>query len=106
MAGPSGILLLLDDLHWADTQSLQLLRHLATAARPMRMVLVGTFRESEVGADSALANLLAGLHREANVTRLPLGGLGDTDVLACTRRVDGGDRRQPVLRGRVVAASG
>ena len=82
-AGESaGLVVVVDDLHWADAQSLQLLRHLATAKQPMRLVVVGTFRESEVGAGTPLAGLLADLRREANVARVSLGGLGDLDLLA------------------------
>jgi len=78
----AGLVVIVDDLHWADAQSLQLLRHLATAKQPMRLVVVGTFRESEVGAGTPLAGLLADLRRESTVVRVSLGGLGDLDVLA------------------------
>ena len=40
------VVLVLDDLQWADVGSLQLLRHLVTSDRPMRLVVLGTFRDS------------------------------------------------------------
>jgi predicted ATPase/transcriptional regulator with XRE-family HTH domain len=69
IAGPAGTLLVLDDLHWADADALELLALLARAAgKPLRMV--GAYRESE--AQGPLAILLADLTHEglASVVRL------------------------------------
>ena len=75
------LLLLLDDLHWADKPTLTLLRHLVGASLPMRVLVLGTYRQSELSKDHPLTETLAALHREAGVTRLPLTGLDDVDVL-------------------------
>jgi tetratricopeptide (TPR) repeat protein len=75
------VLLVLDDLHWADRQSVQLLRHVVTCGRPMRLVVLGTFRDSDVTADDPIAELLPALHREQGVERVGLGGLGDDELL-------------------------
>ena len=109
------MVLVLDDVQWADAPSLQLLRHLVAWDQPLPVVVVATFRESEVGADHPLADVLAWLHREPGVTRISLRGLGDVELLALmeagaghavdedglalARRPGPGDRRQPVLRG-------
>ena len=74
------MLLVLDDLHWADHPSVQLLRHVLMAEVPMRVAVLGTFRDSEVGAEHPLAELLAKLHREAGVDRIPLRGLTEDDA--------------------------
>ena len=50
-------------LQWADSPSLQLLRHLVGSDQPLPVVLVGTFRDSEVGSEQPLADVLAWLHR-------------------------------------------
>ncbi len=76
------VVLLLDDLHWADRQTVQLLRHLVSAEAPLRLLVIGTFRESDVGSDHPLAETLAALHRESGVERLALRGLGDDELLA------------------------
>ena len=76
------VVLVLDDLHWADRQTVQLLRHVVSAEAPLRLFVIGTFRESDVGADHPLAEGLAALHRESGVDRLALGGLGDDELLA------------------------
>ena len=75
------IVLLLDDLHWADRQTVQLLRHVVSADVPLRLLVIGTFRESDVGADHPLAETLAALHRESGVERMALRGLGDDELL-------------------------
>lgn len=75
------VVLLLDDLHWADTASVQLMRHVLAAARPMRLLLVGTFRDSDVGPEHVLSDVLAALHREPGVARVALRGLTDADLL-------------------------
>jgi class 3 adenylate cyclase/tetratricopeptide (TPR) repeat protein len=72
------VLMLFDDIQWADKGSLLLLRHLAAVDRPMRLVVLATYRDNEV---SALLDTLAALHRHTGVTRLNLQGLDDGEVL-------------------------
>jgi class 3 adenylate cyclase/tetratricopeptide (TPR) repeat protein len=76
------VVLLLDDLHWSDRQTVQLLRHVVSAEAPLRLLVIATFRESDVGTDHPLAEALAALHRESGVERLSLRGLGDDELLA------------------------
>ena len=70
------IVLVLDDLQWADLPTVQLLRHVVGVDAPLRLFVIGTFRESDVGTDHPLAEVLAALHREPGVERLTLRGLG------------------------------
>jgi class 3 adenylate cyclase/tetratricopeptide (TPR) repeat protein len=76
------IVLVLDDLHWADNASLSMLRHLLAADPAMRVLVVGTYRDNELSNADALVETLAALHREQGVTRLDLAGLDDTGVVA------------------------
>ena len=69
------MLLVLDDLHWADRSTLQLLRHVARAPDEAALLIVGTYREMDVDADHALVALLADLRRDGVYERLPLAGL-------------------------------
>lgn len=64
-----------DDLHWADEDTLALLTALASAGGPV--LLVGTYRSTEVGAE-----LTEALGRLARVepTRVRLGGLSEPEV--------------------------
>ena len=69
------VLLLIDDLHWADKPTLSLLRHIVRGSDPAALCVVGTYRESELATGHPLAELLADLRREQAVTRISLGGL-------------------------------
>jgi class 3 adenylate cyclase/tetratricopeptide (TPR) repeat protein len=80
--GTEPVVLVLDDLQWADAQTLQLLRHLVGSDQPVPVVVVVTFRVSDLSAEHALADVLAWLHGQSGVTRLNLRGLGDTELLA------------------------
>lgn len=71
----SPLLLILDDLHWADKSTLLLLRHLLRQLRLTDLLIVGTFRHVEVGRDHPLVGLLSDLRRERRYDRLTLGGL-------------------------------
>jgi class 3 adenylate cyclase/tetratricopeptide (TPR) repeat protein len=83
------VLVVLDDLHWADRATVQLLRHVATAEQPMSVGALGTFRDTDVGAGDPVSELLAGLHREGGAERIVLRGLTDLDVLALLERIAG-----------------
>ncbi len=76
------VVLVLDDLHWSDRPTLQLLRHVAGAVVPLRLLVLGTFRDGDIGAGHPLTDLLAALHREEGVERIALQGLDDLELLA------------------------
>jgi DNA-binding SARP family transcriptional activator/tetratricopeptide (TPR) repeat protein/KaiC/GvpD/RAD55 family RecA-like ATPase len=73
----SPLLLILDDLHWADKSTLLLLRHLLRHPQLTDLLVVGTFRHVEVGRDHPLVDLLTDLRRERRYDRLTLPGLDD-----------------------------
>ncbi len=75
------MLVVLDDLHWADTASLQLLHHVIASTTAMNLTIACTYRDTDLTRGDALNKLLADLHREANVTRIALAGLGDLEVV-------------------------
>ena len=76
------VVLILDDLHWADKPSLQLLRHLIANTSLARVVIIGTYRDAELSAGHPLTEALAALHREpAGVSSIALKGFDDTDVI-------------------------
>jgi class 3 adenylate cyclase/tetratricopeptide (TPR) repeat protein len=77
------VVLVLDDLHWADKPSLQLLRHLVAQSASQRLLIVGTYREAELSSSHPLTEALAALHREpSGVSSIALKGLEDTGVIA------------------------
>ena len=75
------IVLVLDDLHWADRPTVQLLLHVVSADVSLRLAVIGTFRDSDVDPDHPFAEALAALHRESGIERLALRGLGDDELL-------------------------
>jgi class 3 adenylate cyclase/tetratricopeptide (TPR) repeat protein len=77
----SPVLLVLDDLHWADNSSLQLLRHVIASATEMDLTVACSYRDTDLGRGDALTKLLADLHREATVSRIALSGLEDIEII-------------------------
>lgn len=75
------IIVVLDDLHWADAPSIRLLREVVSAPTPSRLMVMGTFRDRETPADHPLTAAIGALHREIEVHRLDLDGLDDSDVV-------------------------
>ena len=77
------VVLFLDDLHWADKPSLQLLRHVVANSSASRLLILGTYRDGELSAAHPLTEALATLHREpTGVSTIDLKGLEDTGVIA------------------------
>ena len=95
------VLLVLDDLHWADPATLRLLAHLAAAPEPAALLLVGTYRQTDLGRGHPLSALLADLRREPRAERIALDGL---DAGATASLIGGwvGDA-EPGLADRVLA---
>lgn len=69
------LLLVLDDLQWADRPSLALLTHLARGLDRCRMLVVVTYRDGALDRDHPLTEALAALRREAGFASLTLKGL-------------------------------
>ncbi|HEX5505253.1 MAG TPA: AAA family ATPase, partial [Thermomicrobiales bacterium] len=82
LAGHRPLVLLLDDLHWADPASLDLLRVVARGLRECRLLLLATYRSDELPAGHPLAALLPRLVREADAERLDLAPLDEAAVRA------------------------
>jgi class 3 adenylate cyclase/DNA-binding CsgD family transcriptional regulator/tetratricopeptide (TPR) repeat protein len=74
------VVLVLDDLHWAGTQTLGLLRHLARVPIARRLLVIGTFRDTGDEITDPLAACLADLRRLEDVRRVRLGGLDERSV--------------------------
>jgi DNA-binding SARP family transcriptional activator/class 3 adenylate cyclase len=75
-------LLILDDLHWAATPTLLMLRHLIRSERPLGALVLCTYRETELDPGQALARVLADLHRDTSAEHLSVLGLGEGAIAA------------------------
>ncbi len=84
-AEPLGFLFVLEDLHWADTESLALLTRVATELRRSRLLIVVTYRPRP-----ELEAALSGLIRSPEVTHLPLTGLTTADIGRWLRHLPNG----------------
>ena len=76
------VVLVLDDLQWADKPTLQLLRLLVASDVAARLLVVATHRRTELTHAHPLTGTLAALRRESGVRSLELGGLDDQGVVA------------------------
>ena len=74
------LMLLLDDLHWADPASLELLRAVARSLETLPILLVAAYRSDELNRDRPLHTLLPVLVREAHAARCDPRPLTEGDV--------------------------
>lgn len=85
------LVMVLDDLQWADKPSLQLLRHVVASVEPVHALIVVTYRNTDLAQSDPLVETLAALRREPGVGRIDLKGLGDDDLVAFLERSKGAD---------------
>ena len=71
------LMLVLEDLHWADPSTLNLLLHLHRVAEHAPIVTLATYRDAEVEPGGQFARTLAELRRIARPVRTELGGLSE-----------------------------
>ena len=82
VAAAEPVLLVLEDLHWADRSTLDLVALLAHNLGGRRVLLLGTYRADELPADHRLRRLVTGLLRAGVAERLELGPLGREELEA------------------------
>lgn len=85
------LLLVLDDLHWAEPPTVRLVSHLIGRPEGAPQMVVAAYRDTEA---HPFADRVAALHRELAVDRIALGGLGDDAVAAML----GGDPAPEAVR--------
>ena len=72
IAAVTPVILILEDLHWADHASLDLLRFLARQVTRQRLLLLVSYRDEELNRDHPLFTMLPMLVREARAQRIEL----------------------------------
>jgi class 3 adenylate cyclase/tetratricopeptide (TPR) repeat protein len=80
VAAESPLVIVLDDLHWAGKPTLLLLRHLLRGDVLHGLLFLGTYRDTDLGRNHPLADVLVELRRDPAVERMSLGGLGPEEV--------------------------
>lgn len=76
----SPVLFVLEDLHWADGPSLLFLHFLLRNTRKARLLVLGTYRETELAAVRPFYETMLDLNRDRLYTRLALRGLESESV--------------------------
>src|SRR5207249_3505735 len=87
----SQVLLVLEDIHWADRPTLLLLRHLLRSGGDAQMLLVATYRDAEADVAPELSETLVEAWRSEGVARLRLGGLSEDEVREFVRLNSGAE---------------
>jgi DNA-binding winged helix-turn-helix (wHTH) protein len=95
------IVIAIDDLHWADHDSVLLFEFLALGLRTERIHLIGTYRDIEVRRGHPLGAALSGLARETGCDSLKLRGLDGEQIAALGAAMAG----QPLAAEIVSAVS-
>ena len=83
------LLLVLEDLHWADEPTLLLVQHLAERLSDIPILIVGTYRDVELDVDRPLAKTMESLVRRRLVHRIALSRLPKEGVEAMLRAMAG-----------------
>jgi pilus assembly protein CpaF len=78
--GQKPLLVVLDDLHWADEATVMLLRDLAERVIAARIVVVGTYWDTDLDSGRPFSTVLSRLLRRRRAQRIALGRLSDKDV--------------------------
>ena len=82
ISSDSPLLIVLDDLHWADEGTLKVLLATARELGRCHLMLVGTYRDVELSRKHPLARMLGELARERLYERHALAGLSEEEVRA------------------------
>lgn len=91
------MLVILDDLHWADRSTLRLLASLAGDNPPRGILALGIYRDTELPADSKLLEALGQIQRRRPTTRFEVEALDESEVRKLiSGRVD--DALAPAIR--------
>ncbi|HEV3378463.1 MAG TPA: AAA family ATPase [Thermoleophilaceae bacterium] len=83
------VVLVLDDLHWADVPSVLLLHHLLAVPSRPRLLVIATCRPLDLSAGPELSAALAQLRRDERLTDIGLKGLGEGEVLDMVEELAG-----------------
>jgi class 3 adenylate cyclase len=83
------VIAILDDLHWADKPTLLLLKHLLKEGQGAHLLIIATYRESDLHRSHPLAELLADLPRIGGVARISLSGLSQSEIVQIMERAGG-----------------
>jgi DNA-binding NarL/FixJ family response regulator len=100
------VVLVLEDLHWADASTRDLLVFLQRALRHAPVLQIGTHRTGEIGGDHPVAGMVAELARLPHAERLRLAPLDRTETTALARGLLGVEPGGEMVRVLLSRAEG
>jgi DNA-binding SARP family transcriptional activator/RecA/RadA recombinase len=100
LAARGPLLLLIDDFHWADRGTLLLTSFLLRSGRRGPMLVLGTYRDTELGRHTPLTSALAELKRSGALDRVGLRGMTPDDVATLAHAVLGSADVAPRVHAR------
>lgn len=106
LSADAPVLLVLDDLQWADQSTAALLRHALESRPELRLLVLATQRSGEAAPSGAVGEALQRLTQGDLVERLALSGLGDVDVAALSRSLTGHELSAGLVRAIGAEAGG
>ena len=89
LAAGAPLLLVVDDAHWADRQSLRVIHYLLRAGSSARLLVVATARREELDEGHPLTGLTTALQAHGRFTEIKLGRLGREDTGLLAERIRG-----------------
>jgi DNA-binding SARP family transcriptional activator len=99
------VLLVLDDLHWADTGTAMMMRHVARACRQRRFLIAGAYRTTETTGEDLLGDMLGAMQSETECMTIRLGAL-DAEAVGQLLAAEAGAPLSPSLITAIGAHTG
>jgi tetratricopeptide (TPR) repeat protein len=97
--GDGPLVLVVEDIHAADTPSILLLRFLASQLADMGLLVVGTYRDVELGPEHPLTPAVEEMAREPVVRRIGLGGLATAEIARMVEALTGHGSDERLVTG-------
>jgi DNA-binding SARP family transcriptional activator len=105
LSGHAAVLLILDDLHWADAGTAMMMRHVARSCVHSRLLIAGAYRTTEMVTEDPLADVLGALQAETECSTIPLRALG-TEAVGQLVAAEAGSPVSPSLAAAIAVHTG
>jgi hypothetical protein len=105
LSSQATVLLVLDDLHWADAGTALMMRHVARTCGQHRLLIAGAYRTTEKAGEDLLGDMLGAMQPEIECTTIRLGAL-DAEAVGQLLAAEAGARVSPSLITAIGAHTG